>query len=315
MTSESPMLRRFFADIESVGREELTYPTAALHQLTGDDRLRAIALLLSLADAGDVRAVETLGVAGREESRSPLRGLSERPGDLGAAAARAVLDIDQRLGASVQDPAMVRRIAQGASGAIGSSMAAYRLRYTAGAAAIDGLLDALASPHDTTRANANLGLRDKLGLAPLIEPRQAPLFALQMRLLCDLEAVWRPAAQTLQSLLRRLVQGASPRELGLTYECASDPEDIAAFWASADNSAIPWDLEAYERLDGHDRSWADSYLLSKVWDRDDTPAALVGLSIQGTRAALQEAAGRVNLPGFPNPWKVALDRLDPLAPG
>jgi len=308
------MLKRFFADIESVGRDELSYPTTALHQLAGDDWLRAIAFLLSRADAGDLRAVETLGIAGRAESREPLRDLSERPGDLGAAAARAVLDIDQRLGAPSQDPAMVQRVARSAGGAgsIGSAMAAYRLRYTAGPAAIDGLLEALASPFDSTRANANLGLRDKLGLAPLIEPRQAPLFALQMRLLCDLEAVWRPAAQTLQSLLRRLVQGASPDELGLTYERASDPEDIATFWASADNSSIPWDLEAYERLAGHDRSWADSYLLSKVWDRDDTAAALVGLAIPGTRAALAEAAGRVNLPGFPNPWKEALDRLDAL---
>ncbi len=313
--SESPLLSRFFTEVESgAARNELAYSTAVLDQLDGDDRLRAIAFLLARADTGDIRAVETLGIAGRRESVAALRGLSKRAGDLGASAARAVLDVEQRIGVSGEDPAMVQRIAESAAGAgsLGSAMAAHRLRFTGGQAAVDGLIEALSSPFDSTRANANLGLRDRLGLAPLIEPRQAPLFALQMRLLCDLEAVWRPAAQTLQSRIRGLVQGAAPAELGLNYKRESAPEDIAAFWASADDPSTPWNLEARGRLRGHDLQWADAYLLAKTWDREDTPKALVGLNIAGTRAALAEAAARVKLAGFPNPWRDALEQLDTL---
>lgn len=311
--SESPLVARFIASIESgAANEELTYSTALLKELDGDDRLKAIAYLLARADDGDRRAMETLGAVGRAETVEPLRRFAARPGPLGAVAARAVLDVEHRLGVPRQDPAMVRRIAQdvGSAGAIDAGMAAWRLRFSEGRDALDGLLDALLAPHDTTRANANLGLRDKLGLAPLIEPRQAPLFALQMRLLCDLEAVWRPAAGRMHTLLRQLIDGASPRDLGLAYVRASDEADIKAFWASADDSSRGWDLEAYGRLRGHDREWADAYLLAKTWDRDDTPAALVQLGIPGAREALAEAAGRVRLAGFPNPWRDALDALD-----
>jgi len=304
------VLERFFAAVRSgEAKEEVAYSTAAFGSFGEEESLRAIAFLVARGEAGDTYAVETLGALGREEALAPLLAFTQRPGALGAAAARALVDLRSALGQQ-PEPETVERVARSAldQGAVGSGMSAYRLRFLDGRTAIDGLIEALGSPYATTRANASLGLREKLGVEALIEPRQAPMWSLLMRVMSELEAVWMPAAAEAQRQMRALADGASPEDLGLVYARASDEADIAAFWTSAGNHALPWDLDAYHRLSGHDRAWAESFMLAKIWDRPQSAAVVLDLGLDGARAAVEEAARRAGSSPFMPQFRQALDR-------
>jgi hypothetical protein len=306
--SESRLLQQLIASIEDGSAvAELIYSLPTFPDLEGDDRLRAVAYLLARADEGDLRAIETLADLGVAEAIEPLKSLSDRPADVGPAAARAALDISHRHALPV-DQALVDRVAGAASGrgAIASGLAAAQLRRSSGSSAVQGLLDALLSPYATTRANASLGLRKKLDLESLIEPRQSPLWALLMRVMAELEAVWRPAAAEARDLLGQMAAGATAEELGFVYRRTSEEEDIAAFWKSADSYSIPWNKEAWGRLSGHDREWANSYMLATLWDRPETAEVLLELGVEGARPAIEEAAARFGSGPLPNQFARAL---------
>jgi len=280
-------MRLFLDEVEAGGEAStVSYALGPFTSLLGAERREAEDLLIARARRGDIRAVETLGLGGVLRSLAVLERLSAASNDLGSAAARAVLTL---MG---PDPAATARVAEGVntSSRVHSALSAFELRTAEGADAVVGLLDALGHPFLATRANALLGLQSQLGLGPLIEPKQAPLWVLMQDVATELSSVWRPAAAALRTVLEALMAGATPDQLGLVYERASRPGDIDAVWTPND---VGFDFDALLRLRGHDLLWAKSYLLSRL-DMDDerAPEAMVVLGMVEALPALREAAGR-----------------------
>ncbi len=303
MTSRA--LRLFLAEIDAGGEQDtVSYALGPFRSLREDERRQAEDLLIEKARQGDLRAVETLGIGGVTRALAVLERLSSASNDLGSTAARAVLAL---MG---PDPAATARVAEGikTGSRVHSAFSAYELRNAEGPNAIVGLLDALAHPFPPTRANALLGLQKQLGLEPLIEPKQSPLWILMQDVATELTSVWRPAARRLREVLEALMAGISPEELGLVYQRSSRPEDIDEVWTPND---VGFDFDALLRLRGHDLRWAESYVLSRLDMRDDrAPEALVVLGLVGALPALYEAAPAAEARGVGRLFTAAIEALE-----
>ena len=253
----------FLADVADGGSQgTLTYGLDQLLELEGDERSDAEELLIGLAEDGDLRAIETLGMTGCQRARPVLRALLSWQDDVGIAAARALLAVG---GPSDQ---VVERVASGLRrcGPLQAALAAYDLRGIDSTAARDGLLVALLREPKAARANALLGLDELLELEPLRSPDQSPLQALTSRVMCEMPAIWRPAAAELVERLERLAGGATAEEAGLSYTPGPRPAAIARFLAGVEEARL--DLDAFEALEGHDRDWAASVLV-RALELDD----------------------------------------------
>ena len=148
----------------------VAYPLESFRALEGEDRSAGIELLLEGVAAGDLRSGQTLVLAQVFEALPRLKTLSERSDDVGTQAARVALALEQARGGT--DPTLVDRLSDGVQqmSGLGAAMSAYTLRFQEGPAAIRGLLEALSSRNLPARANAWLGLEEKLNLAPLLDP-------------------------------------------------------------------------------------------------------------------------------------------------
>ena len=303
MTSRS--YRLFLDEIEAGGEQgTVSYALNPLQALEGEERQEAEDRLIALARTGDLRAVETLGLAGVTRSLAVLERLSKATNDLGSAAARAVL---QLMG---PDGAALARVAEGVKAAsrVESAFAAYELRFQDGPEAIAGLLDALRHPFSATRANALLGLQEQPVVAPLIEPRQSPLWVLMQDVSTDLKSVWKPAAERLGATIRALMDGVAPAELGLVYESTSRPGDVDRVWTPNDYG---FDFDALLRLRGHDLAWAKSYLFHRLALRDvRAPEAMVVLGMTEALPALRATLDLAEQRGEGAVHRSALDALE-----
>ena len=301
----SAELQDFWDSIEAGGRQKsVTYPLDLFADLGPADRRTAEDHLIELARRGDIRAVETLGAAGVTRALAVLERLTAASNDLGSAAARAVLDL---MG---PDPAAVTRIAEGVNTAslVHSAFSAFSLRTADGPDALAGLLDALLHPFSPTRANAILGLTDKLGLEPLIQPRQSPLWVLMQDAHMDFPSVWIPAAQRLRAVLEALLAGTTAEDLGLIYVRSSREEDIDEIWTPNDHG---FDFDALLRLRGHDLAWAKSYILGRLEVRDDrAPEALVVLGVVEALPALRECLPRAVARRVGPVYQAAIEALE-----
>jgi hypothetical protein len=289
--TQSKELKRFYDSVAAGGRQKsVTYPLDLFAVLDPAERRKAEDRLIDLARRGDVQAVETLSAAGVTRALAVLERLTKASNDLGSAAARAVLEL---MG---PDPATVARVAEGVKtdSLIHSAFSAFALRSAEGDDATMGLLDALLHPFSPTRANAILGLTDKLRLEPLITPRQSPLWVLMQDAHMDFPSIWEPAARRLRKVLEGLLAGRTPQELGLVYVRASREADIDEVWTPNDYG---FDLDALFSLRGHDLAWATSYIIGRLEVRDDrAPEALVALgateALPALRACLPRAEAR-----------------------
>ena len=307
----------FIADLTRGGEARtVTYGLQHFRALQGEERAQAVELLLRGADSGDLRAVETLGQAGVSDARPLLERLRTRPGELGAGAARALLNIQQAerdvvVAASEaaalesdapvpppptppQDLASIQAVARAIPSAspLTAAMNAYSLRDQEGEEALRGLLAALESRSVAARANGWFGLKKQLGLAPLLTPVQAPLFAYVRRLRTSIPPLWATAARRLAGLLRSYADGESAADLGLIYASSSPPAAIRAFAASTEGRNPAYDVEAFAQLAGHDRDWALSVLFSALESTPEAGDALVALRIDEAAPILRAAAER-----------------------
>ena len=273
--SESDTMLSFLADVADGGSQgTITYGLDLLLALTGDERDDAEELLVGLAEDGDVRAIETLGLAGCKRARPVLNSLLSRRDDAAVAAARALL--------AIRGPSdhLVRRLAAGLQtcGDLQAALAAFDLRGIDSEAAREGLLTALQREPKAARANAMLGLDDLLGLDELREPPQSPLQELCSRLMCDSPELWRPAAADLAAKLGRLAHGETAEDVELSYEPGPRPELIDRFIAGLESRKV--DLAALEALEGHDRRWALATLVQALEldneEREDLARLVLG---------------------------------------
>jgi hypothetical protein len=276
---ESEPMLSFLSDVADGGSQgTLSYGLDQLLELDGDERSDAEALLIGLAEDGDIRAIETLGMVMCAEARPVLSTLLARGDDAGVAAARALL--------AISGPAehLVKRVAAGlrTCGPLQAALAAYDLRGIQLDEARDGLLTALRREPKAARANALLGLDELLDLESLREPFQSPLQALCNRVMCETPELWQPAAAELAGKLQRLAGGATAEELGLDYCPGPHPEAIGDFLVGLDQERV--DLAALEALQGDDRRWALSALVLALGLDDEDRKELAVLVLAGVNA-------------------------------
>ena len=272
----------FFESLQAgAGQKEMTYDVSALRALSGDERDQAEQLLVSCAEAGDLVAIETIGFAQVRSAREALYALVYSEGDVGTAAARALMS----LGEPTEDI-----IAEGLAGAgdLQSAFAAFDLQEVDGPEAVEGLLNAIEHKSLSTRVNGLDGLEKR---KPIPEVARAvnmtPYRNLSVRLLVEIPAVWQPAARELRGIWRRWLSGATVDQLGLSYTAGSR-ELVNAFWASTRGEA-PWDVELADRLTGHDRVWAETYALLNAGQRNRWAVEAIGrMGLRHEREALEQ---------------------------
>lgn len=136
----SVALIRFERSLASNGGQgEVTYDLTAFEELVDEERSSVVALLVKLAEDGDLRAIETLASALATEAVPAVRALAHGvglPEALVATAARALFALT---GESLPTVAEATKSAD----TIQASFSAYELRRVQGTDAIMGLLGAL----------------------------------------------------------------------------------------------------------------------------------------------------------------------------
>lgn len=282
------------------GPKETSYDVSLLRGLPDSERETAEQALLSRAEEGDLIAIETIAAAQISAARPVLRDLASKDGDVGIAAARALL----RLG----EPA-AGRVADGIreAGDVQSAFAAFDLQQVEGSEAVDGLLDALEHRSLSTRINGFDGLEARKPLpAAFREVNMTPYRNLSVRLLVEIPAVWQPAAGSLRAIWRHWLGGGSLDQLGLAY-VPGDRELVDAYWGSTRGDE-PWDIVPVEQMTGHDRAWAETFALLKAGQRNRWAVDAIGrLGLRHEREAivqLEQASFALNDPA----WQATLDR-------
>lgn len=293
-------LERFLQSLETgPEQKQLTYDVSALRGLTGQEREQAERLLAARAETGDLVAIETIGFAQVRSARKALYELVHNEGDVGTAAARALM----ALGEPTED-ILADGLAE--AGDLQSALAAYDLQEIESPEAVEGLLNALEHKSLSTRINGFDGLEKRKPLPPeAVAVNMTPYRNLAVRLLVEIPAVWQPAARELRGIWRRWLSGATIEELGLTYTAGSR-ELVNAFWAST-RDECPWNVSLAAQLTGHDRVWAETYTLMRAGQRSRWAVEAIGrMGMKHEREAmeqLKQATASLKDPA----WHEALD--------
>lgn len=258
---------------------EETYDLSRLRELSPAERTTLAARLVSAAQAGDLRALLTLG--------------------------------------ELDEPASVASVVQGlAADAAGGSWlerfaAVMALGQVGGPVAVGALRRALTDDDSHVRLRAFESLVEALGLAGYVkaadgtsEPR-APLKRLSLLLGSDLAPLRAQAVADLDRIAAAIASGASPDTLGLRY-VPETPDAFRLQLAAAivdESEALP--VDALRSLSGHDRQAAEALFAYNLARRDPRfPAALAALGAAWTADAMRAAAADLP-PG--DPFRAAVD--------
>lgn len=134
-----------------------------------------------------------------------------------------------------------------------------------GTDAVDaGLGAGLAARGLVGRQAAFTMLVEHLGLTMHLDPPQSPLGRLDTALVSPLPSVWEPAAAALRDIAVAVDGGSAPADLDLVYAPGEDGTALGAFTASLAHRDRPVDVDAIRRLTGHDRAWAETYIMARI---------------------------------------------------
>ena len=275
-------LERFLESLQTgPEQKQVTYDVSALRGLSGDERAQAEQLLASRAATGDLVAIETIGFAQVRAARPALYKLVYHEGDVGTAAARALMSLGEPTEDIVAD-----RIAE--AGDLQSAFAAFDLQGVDSPEVVEGLLRALEHRSLSTRINGLDGLEKRKPIPEAFrEVNMTPYRNLAVRLLVEIPVVWQPAARELRGIWRRWLSHGSIEQLGLSYIPGSR-ELVDSFWASTRGEAS-WNIELANQLKGHDRVWAETYALLKAGQRNRWAVDAIGrLGLRHEREAMEQ---------------------------
>lgn len=285
---------------------EETYDLSRLRELSPAERTTLAARLVSAAQAGDLRALLTLGELDEPASVAALQAEAGRTDAAGRTARRALVRLGR--GASV-----VQGLAADAAGGswLERFAAVMALGQVGGPVAVGALRRALTDDDSHVRLRAFESLVEALGLAGYVkaadgtsEPR-APLKRLSLLLGSDLAPLRAQAVADLDRIAAAIASGASPDTLGLRY-VPETPDAFRLQLAAAivdESEALP--VDALRSLSGHDRQAAEALFAYNLARRDPRfPAALAALGAAWTADAMRAAAADLP-PG--DPFRAAVD--------
>jgi hypothetical protein len=287
--TDSANYRAFVADVASGGDPKLlVYDLDRFEQLSGDERDRAVALLVQRLDEADARAAQTLGAAGLVEAVPALEAHTAHANASFRASVNRAL---ARLTGS--DEALARVAADIAAGdPVQAAFSAFSLAEIDAPEAVRGLLEGLGAPFLPTRVNSFRGLVKRFGVAAYTEPIQAPLWAWYLLLGTEFPSAIERGAEALRTLFQALSQGRSADELGLAY-APCDEDLVARVWTSLQDESADIDTEAARRLTGQNRLWAENQIVNRLTWKDPRAAdAIAELRLDWALPALREARTR-----------------------
>jgi len=245
--------------------------------------------LLVAAQQGDPLALQTLITA---EIPSAHVALAKTPLPTDPAGHLAMLRVR---GCLLVDPdaldALARSLPQ--VGLIDQMLALDTFARTPGPDSLRGLVAALQVDEVNVRQAAFGPLLKHLQIpAPDPSMDRGPLSALFLRLVSELAATWRPAAQRLRHFSQAKLVG-TPDPLDAPYT----PGPPTAFQTALDNmngpKADPIEPSLLLCLEGDDRAWVEASLLSRIGDRDlRAMDAAAAMRVNGARPAIEEARRR-----------------------
>ncbi len=284
----SAALRAFSEELDRQRSDHtrLRYDLTSLSVMEETLRAAAMALVLELAGADDVRAVESLGALPSEMAFPVLEDRREHGGTWTRAAATRWL---AALRGSDDDLARLRAAFSGWD-LPQQALAAHALQASKNPGAVDALLDRLLDPTPAVRVRAQEALVERLGLEALNTPRQAPLRTMQLSAMGSAATIWPDASASLHDVFRALLAGASPESLGLVYQASTPPDRADALWELIIDRSRSIPLETLDTLSPHDRAWLRAVFLARLSSADPRgPDVLVRLGTPQLREHLEEA--------------------------
>jgi hypothetical protein len=275
---------RFAASLDTSDPREITFDIAAMRELTGDDRSRALDALEQRIVRGDVRAIETALATPLPELEFALRKIGpEAPSPAREAVARALA----RFGDKDSVVELASRLAHGHSSV--RINAAWELRQSDDPLANDALLDALTDSTMIVRVHAWHGLLRRWGLEHLATQRTSPLGTLFIWVVSDVSAVVTRGAERMARIVARMAEGASATDLGLDVPVPPEDANVGAFVASMRNHDVPIDVGAVRAMHPLHREWAVTMIAAAAAHPD--PRAKVALEALDARWELDAIKG------------------------
>lgn len=272
-----------------------TYNLALAAGLTGADRATYIAALIDNAKLGDTHAILTLGHLGAREAL-PVLALAARGSQPWADTARRALTLLGH-GADVVD--LIAHDAVHAAAKMVRVAAVMDLGKIGGEVALRALQQALADPESAVRMLAWRGLVEALDLDrwlrnPAGEHEKTTLLELLDDFLaCDLPSLIRIGVTEMRAVTDRLIAGADPAAIGLTWIGDPAPDVTRQIMAAIVDPDAAYPVAGIAQLTGVPRRWAESSLVMRLDQATPdlrVPEALAKLGAKWTLPTLEEVA-------------------------
>jgi len=305
MTTQA--LQTFLRSLDHGAVRQDTYDLEHLTALTPAERTMAEDALLHRARRDhDRRAILSLAALRVFRAIPLLEAIAADPASPGAVWANLALD---RLGADTAG--RIARDALFAPSFIARFAAVHALRDHPRPHAIDALLACLHDPAPTLRSEAYASLLAALGLTPLARAADgqpafnAPLERIHLLIASPLESLARRGAAEAGRIVRALIDGKTPQQLDLIYRPTAPADFGDALAAALLDPATPVPVERVRAATGHDRAWAETFLVAQLAvSRPRVPAAIADLGLVWALDVLREARRAT---GKGDPYAAELD--------
>lgn len=287
------------SDPSELSWKEETYDLALARDLKGAERTSFIEMLSEHAQRGDTRAILTLGYIEATEALPTLRTAANGTDPWAGTARRALVllgkgteVITEIAHDAVHSPAKMARVA-----------AIMDLGKIGGAPAIEALQMTLADDDSDVRVIAWDALTEALGLTKRLQNPEGvrelttEIEVMRVLLASEITAMAKLGASGMKEIVRRLVAGASPQQLGIAWRPKPAPEIFDKLRKTLFDTESAFPVDDIAGLTGTARQLAETAIVMRLEDWDErVPDALVKLDAAWTAPALDELA---NSPAAP----------------
>jgi hypothetical protein len=253
------LLDTFLAAIETIEPFEDRYDLSAWQEFSTEEKQIAIEALVKAADAGNARALMTLGVLGDKRYIETVRNQTHNKDEwVRSSANRALLKLEGSPDGLISD------ISQGSM--MSRFAAVMDLSSAPGEHVDNALMDALGDPDPLVRSMTMDSLVERFGLLALTKNEsgdtilEAPLKMINSLLLADLDPLWKRGTREARQVFSALRAGTSAESLGLKY-VQNGPDGFRAIVRDAFfDDEKPFDTGLIQEVSGHNRRWAEIFL-------------------------------------------------------
>jgi hypothetical protein len=270
------LLEAFLSAIQTIEPFEDRYDLSSWQEFSAEEKQIATDALVKAANAGNARALMTLGEIGDKRYIETVRNQTQNKDEwVRSSANRALLKLEgspDGLIADISRGSMLSRFA-----------AVMDLSSAPGEEVYDALMDALGDPDPMVRSKTMDSLVERFGLLPLTKNEEGrtiletPLMMINSLLMADLDPLWKMGNQEARQVFNSLRAGATAESLGLKY-IQNGPDGFRAIVRDAFfDDEKPFDTRLIQGVSGHDRRWAEIFLALQLQPHIRSPRAVEAL--------------------------------------